>query len=337
MQKREKDSWAGQLIEIIEAVKLFSRPQGASNDEVMEGAGVSERQVYRIREALERMGIVLTEVEGTLLTRAKRWQIRSDSLLKLPLTEQLSLSWPELLSLYALYGSRAAYRGTGIEEDLDAAFKKIATVLSPQSRNLLEQYASLFIPARRSLKHHEKTDELLDELSWAAINRKTCSIRYFSFYDEREKAFEINPLHFFERDGGLYLLVMVPRYNNLRTLALERIREVDITEQTFVYPQEFDPYQLLQSAFTMFYGDPVEVVIWFTAGQARYIRERQWAEAQDIIDQPDGSIKLRMTTSGWWDIKRWVLSFGAEAELVAPQEMREEIREELAEAISHYS
>ena len=336
MQKREKDSWAGQLIEIIEAVKLFSRPQGASNDEIAEEVGVSERQVYRIREALDRMGIALCEIEGNLLTRAKRWQVNQNCLLKLPLTDQLSLSWPELLSLYALYGSRGVFRDTGVEDELKSAFEKITTVLLPQSRSLLEQYASLFIPARRSVKHDENVDELLDDLSWAAINRKICRIRYFSFSDQSEKQFEISPLHFFERDGGLYLLVLVPRYNQLRTLALERIKEVETTDKAFEYPHELDPVGLLQSAFTLFYGDPVEVSIRFNADQAPYIKERQWAEQQEIIDQTDGSILLNIETSGWWDIKRWVLSFGSGAELVAPQKMREEIREELKAAAAHY-
>lgn len=336
MPKREKDSWAGQLIEIIEAVKLFSRPQGASNDEIAEEVGVSERQVYRIREALDRMGIVLNEIEGNLLTRAKRWQIGQNSLLKLPLTDQLSLSWPELLSLYALYGSRGVFRGTDIEDELDSAFEKITTVLLPQSRKLLEQYASLFIPARRSVKHNEQVDELLDDLSWAAINHKTCNIHYFSFSDQRIKRFDINPLHFFERDGGLYLLVLVPRYNQLRTLALERIKEVEATDSTFDYPKELDPVGLLQSAFTLFYGDPVKVAIRFDADQAPYIKERQWAEQQEIMEQVDGSVVLKMNTSGWWDIKRWVLSFGSGAELLEPKEMRNEIYQELLDAVAHY-
>jgi len=41
-----------------------------------------------------------------------------------------------------------------------------------------------------------------------------------------------------------------------------------------------------------------------------------------------------MKTSGWYDVKRWILSFGPEAELLEPEEMREEIKaaaQEMAE------
>ena len=74
--------------------------------------------------------------------------------------------------------------------------------------------------------------------------------------------------------------------------------------------------------------------IWFPAGQARYVKERKWSKTQKFEDQKDGSIILSMSTSGWWDVKRWVLSFGADAKVLQPIELRKEIVEEL-EAAKH--
>jgi hypothetical protein len=39
---------------------------------------------------------------------------------------------------------------------------------------------------------------------------------------------------------------------------------------------------LLDRSFGMFHDDPLGVKIWFSADQARYIRERQWAQEQKI-------------------------------------------------------
>ena len=49
MAKREKNQWANQLVDIIKAVRLLSRPQGADNDELAEELGSGERKIYRLR------------------------------------------------------------------------------------------------------------------------------------------------------------------------------------------------------------------------------------------------------------------------------------------------
>lgn len=43
-----------------------------------------------------------------------------------------------------------------------------------------------------------------------------------------------------------------------------------------------------------------------------------------------------MSTSGCWDVKRWVLSFGADAKVLEPEELRKEIANELSAAKNKY-
>ena len=78
------------------------------------------------------------------------------------------------------------------------------------------------------------------------------------------------------------------------------------------------------------------VEIRFSASQARYIRERTWAIDQQILDQEDGSIILKMETSGRNELKKWVLGYGAEAELLQPEDLRKEIKEEIEKLCSVY-
>jgi predicted DNA-binding transcriptional regulator YafY len=87
----------------------------------------------------------------------------------------------------------------------------------------------------------------------------------------------------------------------------------------------------MESAFDFVAGDPIHVKIWFSKDQARYIRERKWSGTQKIPDQKDGSIILSMDTSGWQDVKRWVLSHGSRAKVIEPAELRNEILAELKE------
>ncbi|MBI3755524.1 MAG: WYL domain-containing protein, partial [Deltaproteobacteria bacterium] len=71
--------------------------------------------------------------------------------------------------------------------------------------------------------------------------------------------------------------------------------------------------------------------------QARYIKERQWAKEQKIKEQKDGSIILEIKTSGFWDVKKWVLSFGAEARVLKPEKLRKAVIEEMKAGLAGYS
>jgi predicted DNA-binding transcriptional regulator YafY len=86
----------------------------------------------------------------------------------------------------------------------------------------------------------------------------------------------------------------------------------------------------------MFYDDPLEVTIWFSMDQARYIQERQWAQEQKITEHSDGSIILWMKTSGWYDVKKWILSFGAEARVIEPVHLKEKIGNEVKKMVKGY-
>lgn len=335
MPLREKNTWANQLIEIVGAVRLLSRQNGASNDELAEELGLGERTVFRLKKTLEKMGVPLEEIEASSGAKM-RWQIPARWTLTFPKTNDMGLTTPELLSLFAMRVSTGLYRGSAIQQDLDNAFNKIGLTLSPATRTMLERYATLFLSVPNAAKDYSASAEIIEEISLAIIERNVCTISYHSFSDDRVKKYDINPLHFFERDGGLYLLVVIPAYGDVRTLAVERIKSVEATDKVFEYPENFNAEEYLTSAFTLYFEEPIEVVVRFDASQEKYIRERQWAKEQRIEVEQDGSIVLTISTCGWWDIKRWILSFGIDAEVLKPEKMRREIMAEFSEASKRY-
>jgi predicted DNA-binding transcriptional regulator YafY len=150
------------------------------------------------------------------------------------------------------------------------------------------------------------------------------------------KSFKIDPLRFFERNGGLYVFIRTTSFGDIRILAVERIQDITALDSAFSYPNDFDPDALLDNAFGVFYDDPITVKIRFPAEQARYIQERRWAKDQKITRSKDGSVVLTMNTSGWYDVKRWILSFGPAAELLEPKVMRGELKAAAQETAEMY-
>ena len=122
----------------------------------------------------------------------------------------------------------------------------------------------------------------------------------------------------------------------IKVFAVERIKELKVSTASFEYPEGFDPDEMLDASFDIVYDDPIELKIWFSADQARYIKERKWAKEQKISDRDDGSIILEIKTSGWWDVKKWILSYDAEAKVLEPEKLRNEIAAELEKSFRQY-
>lgn len=347
MALREKNMWAGQMVQMCEAVRLLSRSGGATISELMEELGVAESTVKRLKRTLTDMIGPLDEIKG--VQAETRFKFPAGSSAHLVLTNEIGLTSDEVLALYALRMQSGLFRGSALRGAIDSAFEKIGKVLSPLTKEMLARYANLFVSVPKNPKDYSDRDhatsktrpthaETIDELTWGILERKTCRIGYTPFSDGEisEKHYDINPLHFFERDSGLYLFVVITRFDEIKLLAVERITQVEQTDKQFHWPINFDPEALLSKAFGLYWDDPISVRIWFCAAQARYIRERTWAEQQRVDDQSDGSIILSMDTSGRYDIKKWVMSFGADARLLEPVDLKKEIQQEIKKMAAGY-
>jgi predicted DNA-binding transcriptional regulator YafY len=84
------------------------------------------------------------------------------------------------------------------------------------------------------------------------------------------------------------------------------------------------------------HDDPVSARIRFAPEEAKYIRERRWAKDQKVTEKRDGSVVLELDTSGFQEVKRWVLSFGASAVVLSPKKLRDEVEAEMAKSLGQY-
>ncbi len=326
------------LIKLLKALELLSKPEGTTIGEMGSQLEVDRRSVYRLINVIEDLGFPIYD-EKPSFEREKRWKLEESYLKKLPNMKvpDINLTLPEIISLYLLRSEASLLKGTELEKHTNSAFGKFSMFLPKDAFGKLDRIKALFVSASKFVKDYSGKEDLIGQLMDAIMKKETCYIAYHSFYDDKVKNFKIDPLHFFENDGGLYILVNTTTFGDIRTLAVERIQNIKKTGESFEYPEDLDADALLGSAFDIVYGDPVKVRIWFSAEQARYIKERKWSRNQEIVDQEDGSIILSMKTSGWWDVKRWVLSYGSEAKVLEPEDLKKEILAELKSAQDSYS
>ncbi len=325
------------ILQTIKAVELLSRTDGTTINQMSTALEIDRRNVYRLLDIIQAMGFPVYD-DDAKLGREKSWKLDAGYVLKLPniTLPDVRLNLSEILALYFLKAEASIYAGTEIENRTNAAFSKLSQFVPRNFQDQIGKLKTLFISAQKLTKDYSGKEEIIDSLAEAMLKNRTCLISYFSFMDDKTKKFRIDPLHFFERYGGLYLFVRVTRFDDIRMLAVERIESLEEIDESFEYPKDFDPEARLSSAFDLIYDGPIELEVVFSKDQAKYIRERQFSPGQEIIDNPDGSITLKMNTSGWFDVKKWILGFGSDALVVKPEEMREEIVEEMKNGLELY-
>ncbi len=326
-----------QVIQLLRTITAISRPQGATIEELVQLLGVGRRSVYRELAIIEELGFPLEEPELSAENR-RRHRLMDDYVRKLPniTVPDLTLSLEELAALNMLRADMGLYAGTEIAELMDRAFKKLGSFLPDETIERLRRLGTLFVSGSRLTKDYTEKNELIQELMSAMIQLRTCRIDYYSFADSRKKNFRIDPLHFYEVDGGLYLFARIVRFDTIRTLAVERILSIEVTQDTFEMPKDFEPEDRINSAFQITYDDPVAVRIRFAPAVTRYIEERRWALDQKLTHDEEGRTILEMSTSGRKEVLMWILSFGGDAEVLEPEELRREVRAELKKALGAY-
>jgi len=323
---------------LLDAITLLSQPTGTTISVLCERLEIDKRQVYRVLDEIQSELKIMIDKDKSLLGNETRYYLDKEFTRRLSEIKvaDLNLTPAEIISLYFIKGHACLYRGTDIENNIERAFGKLAVFVPEGLSQKLEKIKALFLTADKFTKDYKGKEKTIEQLTEAILQQKTCMVEYNSFYSGKTKTFHIDPLKLFDWNGGLYLSVRVAKYDAIRTLAVERINKLSLTEKEFSFPDDFNPDEIMKDAFGIVYDDPVAVKVRFCAEAAPYIQERQWCKNQDIEVLKDGSVILTMHTSGWFDVKQWILSFGENAEILEPADKRREIKDAVQQMATLY-
>lgn len=321
--------------DFFETITILSRPQGASYNDIADLLECSRRTAIREVEYIKTMFNLEERFNPNgyeKLFYLTEDNIRKYTSLKMP---NLNLSASETTALMLLRGKSKLFQDSVYEQHLKRAFNKIFTI-DDYKLDQFQNLTNIILLGETKNKNYEEKESIINELVLAMELKKTCRITYHSYYYNSKKTYNINPLHLFQRDGGLYFFTTINDYKDIRNLAVERVLNIEILDKDFQIPSNFDPNDYLETTFNLEFGEPDEYKILFSSKQELYISERKWAKEQKIEKQEDGKILLWLKTSGRDDIKSWVMSYGTDAELLEPKSLRKEIAEELEQLTNVY-
>jgi predicted DNA-binding transcriptional regulator YafY len=287
------------------------------------------RTVYRDLEALQQAGfpIFTDRVEGKNL-----WSMLDSARHSIP----IPLNLTELMALYFSRGMMMVLKNTVYYESLQSFFQKIKATLPPAAIDYLEKIEETLEVGSKPYKQYSQLRDAVERITEAIIHRKLVEIDYFTMSRKKKTRRKVAPYKIWFFDGAFYLIGYCGLRKDIRVFALDRIQALTLTEETFEMPEDFRVEDFMRTSFGVFHGKPQQVRIRFAPDVAGYISEKTWHATQKIVPQKDGSIVFEARVAGTDEIKFWVLSWGAKAQVLSPASLRDEILSEAESMLHNY-
>lgn len=165
---------------------------------------------------------------------------------------------------------------------------------------------------------------LFNDLHKACTESILTTITYKSAYTGQTLIREIEPYRVLVNNGSWYLIAYCCLRQSTRLFALHRIEKHELHDKRFPARPDFDVNLWLQSSFQIEHGDSLnQVKIRFSAKAAVYLQEKRWHPNQKHHEHNDGSYTLTVPSANLNEVKRWVLYYGAAAEVLEPKSLRD--------------
>ncbi len=321
----KKYSQAARLHDLI---RILEARYGATVDELVEECQVTRRTIYRDLQAILDSGYPLVserQDDGFVVYRFV------SGFSKIP---PITFSLEELMTLYLCRGQLAYLHGTPFQDDLEAIFSRIRSNLPPRSVAHLERIAEASAPRFDGFKDYSQQHQLLQDLRQALLLQRRCLIRYRPA-KRRQSSYLIDPYTLLFFKNGLYIGGYSHKRKALRLFAVERIQTVELQDERFEVPEDYQVEMLTGRAFGLIdEGESQQLELRFGQEVAHLIQERVWHPGQQLAKNPDGSLMMRFSASGDKEILAWLYSFIPHVQVLGPESFREKFTAGLQEALA---
>ena len=184
---------------------------------------------------------------------------------------------------------------------------------------------------------------VFEKLSRAVLESKEVSFDYHKLGAKGAERRTVKPYNLSDVSGGWYLIGHDGDRGAMRTFAVQRMKAIRISKKRFLRPEDFDVENYLGESFGIWRtggttDKPQRVRVRLEGWAARVAAERMWHPSQEIKTRPGktDSVEILFELASFEEIIRWVMSWGNQAEVLAPKALRDKVGKELRMAAKRY-
>jgi predicted DNA-binding transcriptional regulator YafY len=188
-------------------------------------------------------------------------------------------------------------------------------------------------------KRRPQGTENLYGLLHAIKNRLQIKFTYQKFWEEELSQRLVEPYALKEFKNRWYIMSKDSKDNNIKSFALDRLTTLEITNQTYQYPDNYSIEQSYRYCFGIISPneeEPQDIILSFNPFQGKYIKTLPLHDTQQVLVDNDVEIKIKLKLCLTHDLLMELLSFGDNMKVIEPKSLVHQIKQALEKAYGQY-
>jgi len=188
-------------------------------------------------------------------------------------------------------------------------------------------------------KRKPQGTENLYGLLHAIKNKFQIKFFYQKFWEDEISHRTVEPYALKEFKNRWYLLAKDGKDNNIKSFALDRLTNLEITNRAFEFPKTYNIEESYRYCFGIISPngeEPEEIVLSFDPFQGKYIKSLPLHESQHILIDNEDELRVQLKLCVTLDLIMELLSFGDNMKVLKPDTLTNEIKAAHQKAFEQY-
>jgi len=221
------------------------------------------------------------------------------------------------------------------EEKGDANQRLIEAFDTLNAFSFLDNYSKYISFEKRNSQGTENLHGLLHTIK----NSLNIKFIYKKYWENEQSLRKCEPLALKEFKNRWYLIAKDIKDDIIKSFALDRIHNIEITNKHFTPPRNFDVNEYYKYTFGIIgsHGKkPEEIILSFNLIQGKYIKSLPLHETQKIITDTEEKLDISLKLVITYDFIMEILSFGENVKVIKPANLINEMKNIYINCLKQY-